>query len=211
MSATVPHMHLPFGVARRFGLACAVAASAAFAAAPALARTVKIVVIGDSNVAGTGVASSETYPAQLEAALRARGLDVSVSNQGINGEVSGTTAGRSASIGSDTDIVVYWQGCRNDERWGGSMEACRANTAAALTALAARGIAAYPIRPPVYDRSMHKSAALTLGGRGKTIDYRDGRGPVPDGHLNGAGYAVLVKRTLEPIGKLVVAAQKKKG
>jgi hypothetical protein len=34
---------------------------------------VRIVCIGDSNIAGKGVSSSEAYPAQLERALRARG------------------------------------------------------------------------------------------------------------------------------------------
>lgn len=192
------------------GLVVLAGAGLAIFTPPAEAQTVQIVVIGDSNVAGTGVSSDERYPALLQAALRARGLDVNVSNQGSNGEASAGTASRVGRIGSGTDIVVYWQGCANDMRGGGSVEACRGNTSDAVGTLKSKGILAYVIRPPIYDRSMHRNTRLTLAGEGRTIDFRDGRGAVPDGHFNGAGYAVMVKRTVDPISKLVIAARKKK-
>ena len=53
------------------------------------AETINIVALGDSNTFGTGqgntpggVPMAEAYPAKMERALRARGWDVSVSNQG---------------------------------------------------------------------------------------------------------------------------------
>jgi lysophospholipase L1-like esterase len=49
-----------------------------------LAEMIQIVAVGDSNIAGKGVSSSENYPAKLERALRARGYDVHVANAGIN-------------------------------------------------------------------------------------------------------------------------------
>ncbi|MGL5116533.1 MAG: hypothetical protein ACRC7C_14535, partial [Beijerinckiaceae bacterium] len=158
-----------------------------------------------------GLAADEAFPAQLEAALRARGLKVSVANQGVSGEVSAATASRAGWIGSDTDIVVYWNACHNDRRAGGSLEACRANNAGALQALRAKGIAVYLIGPPVWEPSMHRDPRLTLGGQGRMMDFRDGRGPVPDGHLNAAGYKLIVQRSLAPIGRLVIEAQKRKG
>jgi lysophospholipase L1-like esterase len=181
----------------------------ALAALPAAAQTVRIVVVGDSNVAGRGVAGSESYPGQLEAALRARGLDVSVSNQGVNGEVSAGSAARAAGV-SGTDVLVYWNACQNDRRQGLSVEACRGNNGGAMAALKGKGILAYLIRPPVHDINMHQNPSLTLGGQGRTIDYRDGRGAVPDGHFSAAGYSVIVQRSLPAIQKLVVEARKKK-
>ena len=59
------------------------------------AETINIVALGDSNTFGTGqgktpggVPVAEAYPAKLERALRARGWDVSVSNQGAAGQTA---------------------------------------------------------------------------------------------------------------------------
>jgi acyl-CoA thioesterase-1 len=59
-------------------------------AGAAQAQHIKIVALGDSNFGAPGVSRSEAYPAQIESLLRARGVDDSVSNQGINGD---TTSG----------------------------------------------------------------------------------------------------------------------
>jgi len=66
-----------------------VAVTALFSTATALAE-IRIVALGDTEIRGRGVLESQAYPAQLEAALRARGHRVTVTNQGINGD---TTAG----------------------------------------------------------------------------------------------------------------------
>ena len=55
---------------------------------------VRVAVIGDSNVYGKGLSPSQDFPTQLEAALRARGLNASVSNGGINGVTTGGLAAR---------------------------------------------------------------------------------------------------------------------
>ncbi|MBC8014098.1 MAG: arylesterase, partial [Methyloceanibacter sp.] len=47
-----------------------------------------IVAFGDSLTAGLGLSQDEAFPAQLEAALKARGTDVT----GVNAGVSGDTA-----------------------------------------------------------------------------------------------------------------------
>ena len=51
-------------------------------------RTPVIVAFGDSLTAGLGLPDNESFPAQLEAALRARGKDVSVINAGVSGDTS---------------------------------------------------------------------------------------------------------------------------
>jgi acyl-CoA thioesterase-1 len=60
--------------------------------APVHAQTapIKIVVLGDSLAAGLGVKPEQSFPARLEAALKAQGRNVSVLNQGVSGD---TTAG----------------------------------------------------------------------------------------------------------------------
>jgi acyl-CoA thioesterase I len=54
------------------------------------AATSRIVALGDSLVAGYGLQPQDSYPAQLQAALRKAGHDVKVDNAGVSGD---TTAG----------------------------------------------------------------------------------------------------------------------
>ncbi len=77
-------------------------------AAPARAKTVRLLVLGDSLAAGYGLAQPDGFQAQLAAALRARGHDVTL----LDGAVSGdTTAGGRARLdwalgdGADAAIV----------------------------------------------------------------------------------------------------------
>ena len=75
--------------------ACFGAALLLAAAAPAAADPVRIVAFGDSATAGYLVPRDQAYPAQLQAALRKKGYDVTVKNAGVNG---GTLAGALKTI-----------------------------------------------------------------------------------------------------------------
>jgi acyl-CoA thioesterase-1 len=59
-------------------------------AAHAQSAPVRIAVLGDSLAAGYGLKPEQSFPARLEAALKAQGRTVSVLNQGVSGD---TTAG----------------------------------------------------------------------------------------------------------------------
>ncbi len=48
----------------------------------------KIITFGDSLTAGYGLSANETYPAQLEARLKAEGYEVEVINAGVSGETT---------------------------------------------------------------------------------------------------------------------------
>ena len=61
---------------------------------PMVQASLKILAVGDSLTEGLGVAAGETYPAQLERALRAAGHDVTVVNAGVSGETSAGTLQR---------------------------------------------------------------------------------------------------------------------
>ena len=100
-------MTIPYGARRwlaKLVLVCALCGTAG--AAPA--RTVRILVLGDSLAAGYGLSAPDGFQAQMAAALRARGHDVQL----IDGAVSGdTTAGGRARLewaladGADAALV----------------------------------------------------------------------------------------------------------
>jgi lysophospholipase L1-like esterase len=73
-------------VARYF--AFVVCVLAVFFASPSSAQ---IVALGASNVQGYGVSASDSFPAQLEAMLRAKRKPYSVANAGISGDTSVVT------------------------------------------------------------------------------------------------------------------------
>ena len=60
-------------VSRRYGLWVALVNAWIIIASPAWAEQVNIIAIGDSLTAGYGLAQSDSFPAQLQAALRAVG------------------------------------------------------------------------------------------------------------------------------------------
>ena len=71
------------------------------------AETMRIMALGDSLTAGFGLPASDSFPAQLEVALKARGLSVEVLNAGVSGD---TTAGGLArldwALAAQPDLVL---------------------------------------------------------------------------------------------------------
>ncbi|HET9629426.1 MAG TPA: arylesterase [Novosphingobium sp.] len=64
-------------------------------AQPVMGPERRILAVGDSLLAGYGLASvNEAYPARLEAALRARGINAKVTNAGVSGDTSAAGAER---------------------------------------------------------------------------------------------------------------------
>jgi acyl-CoA thioesterase-1 len=126
--------------------ACLVAAVVALVAAPLQARPLNIVAIGASNTSGLGVGEQNAYPAVLERLLRQRGIDAHVTNAGVLGDVTAGMRNRlDSAVVKGTDIVVLQPGA-NDLRFFGTKEARRANIAAMVQHLHARGV-----RVIVYD------------------------------------------------------------
>lgn len=88
-----------------------------FASASALADTTKIVALGDSLTAGPGLKASDTFPAQLEKALKASGKDVTVTNAGVSGDTS--TGGLSRldwALGDKPQVVIVELGANDGLR-----------------------------------------------------------------------------------------------
>jgi acyl-CoA thioesterase-1 len=98
------------------GLLVILAGISNFAAAPAFAATV--VALGASHTYGKGVARNQAFPAQLEAILRAKGLNVRVVNAGINGDPTENMLRRLDSVVPKGTSVVILQPGGNDGRKG---------------------------------------------------------------------------------------------
>jgi acyl-CoA thioesterase I len=112
---------------------------AAGGAALAQTAALRIVALGASNTAGWGVAPSESYPAQLEALLAAKGVPARVANAGIPGDTTGGMLARlDRQVPSGTHLVILQPGS-NDERYGSGAERTT-NIAEIGRRLEARGI-----------------------------------------------------------------------
>ena len=71
------------------------------------AKPIRIVAFGDSLSAGYGVRPSQSFPAQLQKELKARGHNVIVANAGVSGDTSAAGLARLAwAIGDDADAVI---------------------------------------------------------------------------------------------------------
>lgn len=90
-------------------------AVAAPVALPAMAdQPIRIVVLGDSLVAGYGLPASEAFPAQLEKALKASGHAVTIVNAGVSGDTSsGGLARLDWSVPDGTDAVIVTLGAND--------------------------------------------------------------------------------------------------
>jgi acyl-CoA thioesterase I len=105
-------------------------------------REVRMLALGDSLFAGYGVKAEESYPARMEAALRARGINARIVNAGVSGD---TTAGGLARLKFTLDsqsappelVLVSLGG--NDMLRGISPAETRANLDAILSELDRRG------------------------------------------------------------------------
>jgi acyl-CoA thioesterase-1 len=129
--------------ARAPGAAAMSAGLAAWIALAGGAAAAEIVALGASNTAGFGVSRAQAYPAQLQAMLRGKGIQVSVANAGISGD---TSAGMLRRLGSalpqGTRVVILDPG-NNDikactEPWRPQRCATPAERAANISAISRR-------------------------------------------------------------------------
>ena len=130
---------------RRAVLAAALGGGAAFGAGPLWAAraskpTFRLVMLGDSLVAGLGLKRPETIPYKLQGILAAQKLNVRVVNAGVSGETSANILARlDFSVPADTNGVIIAAGA-NDMLQGLSPKLLRDNLAAMIKSLQARGI-----------------------------------------------------------------------
>jgi acyl-CoA thioesterase-1 len=113
----------------RYGFIGAGVGALIFVTAAAEAASINIVALGASNTYGYGrgrhaggVQPSQAWPAQLQAMLRAKGIDAHVTNAGVPGNTTGDMLARlDSAVPSDTQIVILQPG-GNDARHGTGAE-----------------------------------------------------------------------------------------
>ena len=114
---------------------------------------VKMVVLGDSLSAGYGLSGMDAFPAKLQKALKARGIDVDMTNAGVSGDT--TSGGRDRldwSVPQGTQAVIVELGA-NDALRGIDPAVTRGALTDIVTRLKARGIAVLlcgMLAPPNY-------------------------------------------------------------
>ena len=110
---------------------------------PVMGPERRILAFGDSLFAGYGLDPAQSYPARLEAALRAKGINARISNAGVSGDTSAAGLQRLAftldAQAEKPDLFILELG-GNDLLRGLSPEETRANLGQMLEALKARDI-----------------------------------------------------------------------
>ncbi len=108
--------------------------------ASAAERTINVVALGDSLTAGYQLSGTAAFPAQLERALKAKGLAVEVANAGVSGDPSsGGLARLDWSVPAGTDAVILELGA-NDMLRGFNPKVTREALSEIVRRLKARNI-----------------------------------------------------------------------
>jgi acyl-CoA thioesterase-1 len=103
-------------------------------------RAPVIVALGDSLTAGLGLPQDEAFPAQLEAALKARGRAGTVVNAGVSGDTATAALGRlDWAIPQDASAVIVEFG-GNDALQGLPPEGIKSSLAKIIEQLQAKGL-----------------------------------------------------------------------
>jgi len=192
-------------------------------AAPA-GQPLRIVVLGDSLVAGLGIKPSEAFPAQLERALKERGHAVEVINAGVSGD---TTAGGLDRVGwavpERTGAVILELGA-NDALRGLDPGRAKSNLDKIITTLKAGGaevLLAGMLAPrnlgEGYTRAFDAIYPELAAKHGLILYpfFLDGVALMPklnldDGlHPNGRGVAEITKKIMPAVEQLIERARAK--
>lgn len=99
-----------------------------------------IVALGDSLTAGLGLPQGQSFPAQLEAALKARGHNVKIVNAGVSGDTTRAALQRlDWALPDDADAVIVELG-GNDALQGLPPEGTKAALAKIIERIQAKGL-----------------------------------------------------------------------
>ena len=188
------------------------------------AETINIVALGNSNTYGSGpgmgrtpggVPMAEAYPAKLERALRARGWDVSVSNQGVAGQSARDAVyslDRRIPVGTKLTIIELGL---NDRNWrNASPSDIASSLAEIIRRVRAKGSAIILVRQwPQSDEAtfaaVQQSADAVVNWWSSDLYNNDGHGPRPEydpgdhSHLNAAGTDVVVSHALPDMERVL--------
>jgi acyl-CoA thioesterase-1 len=186
------------------------------------AEALRILALGDSLTQGYGLPNGTEFPAQLEAALRAEGLNIGVINAGVSGDTSaGGLARLDWSLSDHPDAAIVELG-GNDALRGLSPAEMEQNLDAILARLSQEGIPVLlaGIMSPrnmgpdyaaefdaVYPRVAEKHGALFypffLDGVALDPDLMQADGT----HANEDGVAEIVRRMMPLVRELIAKVE----
>jgi acyl-CoA thioesterase-1 len=192
-------------------------------AAPASARTLKLVALGDSLTAGYGLPPGKGFADQLQAALTARGWDVAIVNAGVSGDTAADGLARyDWAVPTDADALVVELGA-NDMLRGLPPEETKKTLAAILDRAKAAhlpillaGMRAAPNLGADYDRAFDAIYPALAKESGAVFYpfFLDGVAGDPklnqaDGlHPTAAGVAAIVAQILPSVEELLERAKR---
>jgi acyl-CoA thioesterase I len=175
-----------------------------FGCAAAEAQEVRIVTFGDSGPAGDGVSKSQAYPAMLETALRAKGVQAAVQNMSISGQTTGEGLARVSSVPTGTHVVITEFGS-NDLRRNVGTAAMNANMDALVKRLRANGaqVLIMGTRGIDYSAVAEKNGALAIRYPPSFRAYLQSTGR----HLTPEGHRAAVQLMLPKVETLIARAK----
>ena len=159
---------------------------------------VRIVALGDSSFLAVGVPQNQTYPAQMEAALRARGHHVTVTNVSA-GTAAGVLQRLDSAVPPGTDIVILKIGEHELKFDHASPDAVSANRRAIVERLHAKGVEVYRLSDPV-SLLMERGLPNLIA---EHLIVEPNCSPLVACHATAAGLAIVVRRSLPAIEALV--------
>jgi acyl-CoA thioesterase-1 len=182
----------------------------------------RLLVLGDSLTAGYGLPKNQAFPARLEAALRAAGVDVNVIDAGVSGDTSaGGLARLDWALGNPPPGYAIVELGANDGLRGLPPGAMEQNLDAIVTRLKGRGVRvllAGMRAPPNLGRDYvaeYEAVFPRLARKHETVFYPfflDGIATDPalnqgDGlHPDAAGVEEIVRRILPAVRQLLGTA-----
>jgi acyl-CoA thioesterase I len=184
------------------------------------AETINIVALGDSNTWGMGqgntpggVPAGEAYPAKLERALRARGWDVSVSNQGAAGQTARDAVySLDRRIPAGTKITIIELGLNDRNLLGASPPDIASSLTEIIRRVRAKGSAIILVRhwrqsDEAIFAAVQQSADAVVNWWSSDL-YSNGYvrpeyDPGDHSHLNAAGTDVIVSRALPDMERVL--------
>jgi acyl-CoA thioesterase-1 len=187
---------------------------------------VKIVVLGDSLSAGLGLPVEFAFPAKLAAALKAKGIAVTIANAGVSGDTASGGLGRlDWSVPDGTEAVILELGA-NDALRGLDPNLTKAALDTILSRLSARhipvllaGMLAPRNLGPEFARSFDAIFPALASAHGSVfypffLDGVAGNAKLNqnDGlHPTAAGVDVIVARILPKAEELIAKARAARG